>query len=87
MRSWVRIPLAAPIWSVGYVCVCMVQFITFTIISAENTVGARQFSSEAGRAVRMRSYRFILRGRAVVAQQAHNLKVGGSSPPPATSTI
>ena len=27
----------------------------------------------------------ILRGRAEVARQAHNLKVGGSNPPPATN--
>ena len=27
------------------------------------------------------------RGRAVVARQAHNLKVGGSIPPPATKSL
>lgn len=27
------------------------------------------------------------RGRAVVARQAHNLKVGGSIPPPATKEL
>ena len=35
--------------------------------------------------VRILSYLHILWDRAVVARKAHNLEVGGSSPPPATN--